>query len=379
MGIAHVRATGAESVKGSRSGWLAAWTCACASALLLAWTPELQAHQEPYSYLDIHVENGRLHGTLIAHKVDLAHEAGIAQTDSLLDGSFAARHVEQLDAMLASHFQVFADGRPIHPAWKSFTIVPERRSISFAWEAPRAGAPGEIRILGPLFAYDPAHETYVNVYENGTLAHQELLDRSKRESTWYSGGRQGTWAVVRTFVLQGIHHIFIGPDHILFVVGLLLLGGTLGRLLKIVTAFTVAHSITLALATLHLLNPPPRLIEPAIALSIVYVGVETLLAMNRERDWRALIAFLFGFIHGFGFASVLSEFGLPRGALGWSLASFNVGVEIGQACIVLAVAPTLALLRSKNPVLQRRVVTVGSFVIIAAGGYWFVQRVFFAA
>jgi hydrogenase/urease accessory protein HupE len=219
----------------------------------------------------------------------------------------------------------------------------------------------------------------VNVYEREALVHQDLIDRAHPATTWYSGSRQGVWRVVRTFVAQGVHHIFIGPDHILFIVGLLLLGGGLGRLLKIVTAFTVAHSITLAFATLHVVNPPARLIEPAIALSIVYIGVETLLALERERDWRAVIAFVFGLIHGFGFASVLAEFGLPRAALGWSLASFNIGVEIGQVCIVLAIAPVLAFLGARSPLVARRVATVGSAIIIAAGSYWFVQRVFFVA
>jgi hydrogenase/urease accessory protein HupE len=352
---------------------------ACAAWLVTAGAPIAGAHQEPYSHLDLHVENGRVRGSVTAHIVDLAHEAGLAPPESLLSIGFASRHVERLRAMLAAHLAIAIDGHPLHPAWGSFRVVPERRSLAFDWQAPLADEPGSIRIAGPLFPYDPAHETYVNLHVHGALVDQDLLDASRRESVWYSSGRQGTWAVVRTFVAQGIHHIWIGPDHILFIVGLLLLGGGIGRLLKIVTAFTIAHSITLALATLHLLNPPARLIEPLIALSIVYVGVETLWALDRERDWRAPIAFLFGFVHGFGFASVLSDFGLPAHALGWSLAAFNFGVEIGQACVVLAVAPALAFLGARRPALGRRVVTVGSAVIIAAGGYWFVQRVFFGA
>jgi hypothetical protein len=117
-------------------------------------------------------------------------------------------------------------------------------------------------------------------------------------------------------------------------------------------------------------------IEPAIALSIVVVGVENLIGGGR-RDLRAGIAFAFGFVHGFGFASVLREFGLPPAALGWSLFSFNFGVELGQACIVLAVLPLLSLARAHRPVLAGRIVTVGSACVIAAGAYWFVQRVFF--
>jgi hydrogenase/urease accessory protein HupE len=237
---------------------------------------------------------------------------------------------------------------------------------------------GAVDLDGPLFAYDPTHETYVNLYEGGTLRRQDVLDRAHPSLRWFSGGQQGLAQVVRTFVAAGIHHIFIGPDHILFIIGLLLLGGGLARLLKIVTAFTVAHSITLALAALEIVRPSPRVIEPAIALSIVVVGVENLLAAGRRRDVRAWIAFGFGFVHGFGFASVLREFGLPPGALGASLFSFNLGVEIGQMCIVLAVAPLLAVIRARSVRLGALAVRYGSAGVIAAGSYWFVQRVFFA-
>lgn len=338
-----------------------------------------RAHQEPYSHLDLRVEAGRLRGSVTAHIEDLAHEAGMASPESLLAPGFVAASVARLHAVLDSHVRISVDGRRIEPTWGEARVLSERKSVDFDLEAPLANPPGEIRITGPFFPYDPPHETYVNVSTPAGLVHQDLLDRSKRETTWSSNGRQHTWSVVRTFVVQGIHHIWIGPDHILFIVGLLLLGGSVRRLLRIVTAFTIAHSITLALATLHLLEPPARIIEPLIALSIVYVGIETLWALERDRDWRAPIAFLFGFIHGFGFASVLSEFGLPSQAIGWSLAAFNVGVEIGQAAIVLAIAPVLAWLKVRQPILGRRVVTVGSAVIIAAGGYWFVQRVFFGA
>ncbi len=173
-----------------------------------------------------------------------------------------------------------------------------------------------------------------------------------------------------------MHHIFIGPDHILFIVGLLLLGGSLGHLLKIVTAFTIAHSVTLVLATFNILNPPARMIEPIIALSIVFVGAHALRRRGEKRDWRLLFAFGFGFIHGFGFANVLRDMALPRTALGWSLFSFNVGVEIGQACIVLAVAPALALLYRRNAALAERVVAAAAFCVVFAGSFWFAQRLF---
>jgi hypothetical protein len=156
----------------------------------------------------------------------------------------------------------------------------------------------------------------------------------------------------------------------------LLLGGGWKALVKIVTAFTIGHSITLSLAALDMVTPPPTVIEPAIALSIVFVGADNLVR-GGGRDVRALIALTFGLVHGFGFANVLREFGLPREALGWSLFSFNVGVEIGQLFIVLVVATALALVRRRSEMAGMRLASAGSLIVVAAGTYWFVQRVFF--
>jgi hydrogenase/urease accessory protein HupE len=347
-------------------------------ALLAALAPGAAiAHQTPYSYVDLHMRAGTADGRVAAHIVDLAHETGMASPESLLDSSFVARHVPLLTHALTARLDIRADGRRLTPQWDEFAITRDRKLVAFRFHAMLPGVAGRIDVMGPMFPYDPAHETYVNVFQGDSVRSQDVLDRAHVASVTYMTGTRGVLAVVRTFVAAGIHHIFIGPDHILFIIGLLLLGGSIGRLLKIVTAFTVAHSITLALAALQLVNPPSRIIEPAIALSIVVVGAENLLGGGR-RDFRAAIAFAFGFVHGFGFASVLREFGLPAQALGAALFSFNLGVEAGQLCIVLAVTPLLALVRARRPEWMGRVVSAGSAAVIAAGAYWFVQRVFFA-
>ena len=192
----------------------------------------------------------------------------------------------------------------------------------------------------------------------------------------YTGTRQGLWAVFKAFTASGIHHIAIGPDHILFIVGLLLLGGSIRRLLAIVTAFTLGHSMTLALATLQIVEPPARIIEPAIALSIVYVGADNLLVGQRGRDVRPWVALFFGLVHGFGFASVLRETGLPPRALGLSLFSFNLGVEIGQAAIVVViVASALAALRATQCRARQRGRDRRLGLRAAGRGFWFVERV----
>jgi hydrogenase/urease accessory protein HupE len=236
--------------------------------------------------------------------------------------------------------------------------------------------PSAFAVDASLFPYDAQHQTFVNVYEQGALRAQSILSVRHTTFEYFAGTSGGTWAVVRKFVQAGVRHILIGPDHLLFLVGLLLLGGSFKRLLLVVTAFTIAHSVTLSLAVLSVVTPPSRLIEPAIALSIVYVGLDNL--MRRDgRDVRAWIAFAFGLVHGFGFASVLREMDLPARALGWSLFSFNLGVELGQLGVVVGVASLVVALRRVSVTAGQRLAWAGSVVVIAAGAYWFVQRVWF--
>src|SRR5262245_10100035 len=349
---------------------------ALALALLMANTAA--AHDAPYSFLDLRLGPHGIAGTLTAHAYDLAHEIGLATPDSLLDSLRAAAEAPRLADRLGSRLALQADGHAIVARWSGVEVNRARHGLTLHFESTWQRLPGALDLEAHLFPYDPQHETYVNLYEGDSLRLQSLLDRRHDRTRLYTGTRQGRWAVVVTFVAAGIQHIFLGPDHILFVIALLLLGGGIARLLKIVTAFTVAHSITLALATLRIVDPPARVIEPLIALSIVLVGLENLRAGPR-RDHRAALAFLFGLVHGFGFAGVLREFGLPSAALGWSLFSFNLGVEVGQACIVASVAPLLGLMRGRSPSLAVRVVRYGSCAVMLAGAYWLGERLLLAA
>ena len=170
----------------------------------------------------------------------------------------------------------------------------------------------------------------------------------------------------------GVEHILTGYDHLLFLLGLILVGGTLRQLLVVVTAFTVAHSITLALAALGVVAPSPAVVEPAIALSIAYVGVENWFVKDAARRW--LLTFPFGLVHGFGFAGALAEISLPRSELPLALVSFNLGVEAGQVAILALVLPLLLVLR-RRPWFAPVGVRVLSSAIACAGVAWFVQRV----
>jgi hypothetical protein len=177
-----------------------------------------------------------------------------------------------------------------------------------------------------------------------------------------------------SFVLLGIEHILTGWDHLLFLLVLLLRGGGWLSLLRIVTAFTLAHSATLALAALDVVTLPDRLVEAVIALSIALVAGENLLFRSpAPRRW--LISFGFGLVHGFGFSSVLREIGLPAQGLVLSLLGFNVGVELGQALVVALALPALALLRHTR--WEMRVIRAASLAILLVGAILFVERTLF--
>jgi hydrogenase/urease accessory protein HupE len=178
------------------------------------------------------------------------------------------------------------------------------------------------------------------------------------------------------FFRLGLEHILSGWDHLLFLAALLLRGGSLLTMLKIITAFTLAHSLTLVLATLGLVVVPGRIVEPAIAASIVWVALENFRAREAPSH-RWVVSFVFGLIHGFGFATALQELSLPPGRLAWALLGFNLGVEAGQAAVLLAVSPLLVWLGRAS--WERRAVRLASGLIAVAGAVWFVQRIWFAA
>lgn len=344
-----------------------------ALCVLLPGVPA-SAHPAPFSYLDLVLRDGQIDGTLVVHVIDVAHDFGVEPPDRLLDRNVLGPDRQKIAAMLAPRITLRTTRRLVLE-WTDVVAVPEDQALRLTFRVSRED-PGALTIDTHLFPYDPNHQTFVNIYEGRDLQQQVIFSSSSREYTYYRGNAQGAFAVMQTFIPSGIHHILIGPDHILFLVALLLLGGTWGALVRIVTAFTLGHSLTLSAAALNVVAPPPGIIEPAIALSIVFVGADNLVR-GQGRDLRAWAALVFGLVHGFGFANVLREFGLPKEALGWSLFSFNVGVEIGQLAIVVAVASVLEAIRRRSSAARYRVAYAGSVVVIAAGTYWFVQRVFF--
>lgn len=188
---------------------------------------------------------------------------------------------------------------------------------------------------------------------------------------------RGTLAIAVTYLRQGIDHILFGIDHLLFVAALLLIVRDWRMLVKTVTAFTVAHSITLALATFGLVRLPPGPVEVLIAASILLVAVE---AVRRERggtslaiQWPWVVAFAFGLLHGFGFAGALQDLGLPEGDIPMALLMFNVGVEVGQLTFIAVVLTALAAVNRLYTV-PRQAVLVSSYVIGIVAAFWTFER-----
>lgn len=360
----------AELSVARRPGRVLRWL---AALLLLLLPAAAWAHPAPFSYLDLDLRQDRIDGLLTVHAIDLAHELGVDDPADVLDHHLLEERLPQIAAILEPRLGI-GDGLPFASQWVSIAPLADKDAVQLAFRIPGA-PPGSFAVAPHLFPYDPQHQTFVNIYEEGRLSQQWIFAAGSGPRTFYAGTPQGVRDVMKVFVPSGAHHILIGPDHLLFLLGLLLLGGSFGTLVRIVTAFTIGHSVTLSLAVLDIVTLPARLVEPAIALTIVVVGADNLLR-GQGRDLRFWMALAFGLIHGFGFAGVLQEFGLPQSALGWSLFSFNVGVELGQLAAVVPVAILLALIRRASPAWSHRVAVGGSILVIGAGVWWFVQRVF---
>ena len=244
-----------------------------------------------------------------------------------------------------------------------------------------------------LFDLDPQHRGLIDlrsIGDSGEATHQLAIAEPNRRTLTFGLHQQGSSNELRHFIQEGVWHIWIGFDHILFLLALLIPAVLIRRsgewqgvasfrnafwnVAKVVTAFTIAHSVTLSLASLQLVSLPSRLVEATIAASVILAAFNNIYPMfDDRRTW--MVAFVFGLIHGFGFASVLGDFGLEGWTLVTALVSFNVGVELGQLCIVAAFLPIAFSLR--NGALYRRgVMLAGSAAIVLIAFAWFVERAF---
>ena len=245
----------------------------------------------------------------------------------------------------------------------------------------RIRAPGGLE--GKTIAFPGLSETPIDVLArlaraDGTVQLERILPS---DPEFLVQASPGAFEVVQTYTVLGIEHILTGFDHLCFVLALVMIVGFNRRLIWTVTAFTAAHSITLALATLGVIHVPRPPVEATIALSIVFVASE-IVQQQRGREGLAtkkpwLVAFAFGLLHGLGFAGALAEIGLPTNTIPLALLFFNIGVEIGQLLFIVAVfgASRLLLLAAANRVELKRAAIVPAYLIGGIASYWTIERV----
>ncbi len=235
-------------------------------------------------------------------------------------------------------------------------------------------------LQGTILTIEGLNKTLIDVLVNVTYLNGQkvtlMLQPDKDASI--IPGETSTYDVIKTYSKLGIEHILLGIDHLLFVLALIMITKGKWRILKTITAFTLAHSITLSLAALGYVNFPTAPVEAVIALSIVFLAVEIVKNLNgketltSQKPW--LVAFTFGLLHGFGFAGALADIGLPHQDIPWALAFFNIGVEIGQIAFVLVVLLFIKLLSYKKnwPVIVKK---IPAYAIGSMAAFWLIERV----
>jgi hypothetical protein len=349
------------------------------------------AHKPSDSYLTLRANGATVDGQWDIALRDLDFAIGLdTNGDAQITwGEVRARQAE-IDAYAMARLQLTSGGRPC-PTEVAEHLIDDHTDGAYAVLRFKAQCAAPIENLEAryslFFDIDPQHKgllrlEYLGASSTGIFSPETAkqtfkLAKPNKLTQFFDYGREGVW------------HIWIGFDHILFLLALLLpavvyrerkywdaVGAfkpAFMNVLKIVTAFTVAHSITLSLATLGIVSLPSRLVESTIAASVVIAALNNIFPLFRERRW--MMAFVFGLIHGFGFASVLTDLGLPRETLVIALVGFNLGVEAGQLAIVSVFLPVAYRLR--HTLFYRRYVLIGGSAVIAiVAGIWFAERAF---
>lgn len=349
------------------------------------------AHKPSDSYLSLAVQSERVEGRWDIALRDLDYAIGLDRDDdgAITWGEARAAH-EDIAAYALSRLRLRSQGTGCATTVTDLLIDSHTDGaysvLRFAATCPTPIQ--ELRIdYRLLFDVDAQHKGLLRLtHKSGTTT---AIFGQEAPAQSFTIGEVSMWRQVQQYVHEGLWHIWLGFDHLLFLLALLLpavlirverrweavpnFSSALWEVVRIVTAFTVAHSITLSLATLGIAQLPSRLVESAIAASVMLAGLANLYPAIAPRRW--LVAFGFGLIHGFGFASVLSGLGLPQGSLLLSLVSFNVGVEIGQLAIVAAFLPIAYSIR-RSWSYPRLVVTGGSLAVIGIALVWLTERAF---
>jgi hypothetical protein len=364
------------------------------ASLLLAGSA--MAHSSSNSYLTLSATDNQLalRADIHLRDIDLIFDLDSNRDGQITWGETRARSAE-LNTWLAQGIQLSESGQICARGAPDLQASQHADGtyLSAQWAASCPGLAdvysAELTLrYGLIFAQDKLHRGLLKVDFPGNQS-SALLSPERPEAE-ISQADSSALKVFGRYVVEGVWHIWIGIDHILFLLSLLVLAPlqpsrqrvtqwqaaaqarpVVLDVLAVVTAFTVAHSITLGLSILKWLEPSADLIEPAIALSVVLAALNNLFGWSALKRWR--LAFVFGLVHGFGFANVLLDLGLPTSALAAALGGFNVGVELGQLAIVLAFLPLAWWLRTTR-FYRWVVVAGGSLAIVVLGLFWTLER-----
>jgi len=358
-------------------------------ALLLLCGSSAEAHIASNAFLSIDAAGQQLQGSIELAIRDAELAVGVdADHDGKITWGELRASSARLQLYLAEHLTLATHDRSCALRFRSLQVN-DRIDGAYAWLSFTAHCAVPVRQLAirytVLDGVDPSHRALLNL-RAGTIVQSGVLG-GRADAREFDLAAPARWRTFLEYLHAGIGHIWSGIDHLLFLLSLLLPAVLLRRqdqwvpvatarpallsTLKVVTAFTLAHSVTLSLAALNVVRLPSRLTESVIAASIIIAALNNVFPIVTES--RARIAFAFGLLHGFGFASVLADMGLPHGARLLSLCAFNLGIEIGQLAVVLAVMPVVFLLRN-DARYQRALMPWGSMSIAALASVWLVQR-----
>jgi hypothetical protein len=356
---------------------------------LLAWSG-LSAHQPGSSSLVLKVdETGALSGEFHVADVDLESITLMLQDrlERAQEGSLTG--VTRISATGLGWVRISNDGQslqivpgapvPVDDEGRKHTMIP--------FSAGSVGGENLLVEFDEYFQFDPQHKVVTSLE---TAAETKVGILMLDEPYWTVSLREpGAWGQFVKFTWEGVWHIWIGIDHILFLIALLLpsvlkfengswvpvpgFKDAFYNVFKVVTAFTIAHSVTLTLASLDIVTLPSKFVESVIALSVVLAALNNIYPIVQKKTWT--VAFGFGLVHGFGFANVLADLQLPSGTLAIALLSFNIGVELGQLAIVAVYFPIIYYLRD-HAYYQPVKLKAGSAIIALIAAAWIVDRVF---
>ncbi len=361
-----------------------------AVALLVCAAAPARAHVASNGFLTLSVDGARITGSveLAVRDAELAVELDTNHDGRVTWGELRAA-APALAQYLSAHLALTGDSRPCALGLSGLR-VDRRIDGSYAWWRLGGDCPRPVHELtvayDALQDVDPSHRALLTL-RAGEVTETAVLGPAAPAR--FEIGAPARMRTFETYFGEGVRHIWSGIDHLLFLLSLLLpavlarregrwqplpgVGAAASGIVKVVTAFTLAHSITLTLAALGVIHLPSRLTESAIAASIVVAALNNLRPVVTEG--RARLGFAFGLLHGFGFASVLAEMGLPAGARLLSLFAFNLGIEAGQLAVVAAVMPIAYAARGKRAYATRFMPAGSALIALIALG-WFVQRAF---